>query len=124
VAREAVVDLAAGALKTEVLVHLHASALALSPDGRWVVCANAASDNLSVIATATDTVAETIWAKSSPADLFGASPNALVFSRDGKTLYVANGTQNAVAAIKFKPRRRKSSLKGLIPVGWFPARWR
>jgi DNA-binding beta-propeller fold protein YncE len=115
-----VVDLAAGALKTEILVHLHASALALSPDGRWVVCANAASDNLSVIATATDTVAETIWAKPSPADLFGASPNALVFSRDGKTLYAANGTQNAVASIKFKPRGRKSALKGLIPVGWFP----
>ena len=115
-----VVDLAAGALKTEVLVHLHASALALSPDGRWVVCANAASDNLSVIATATDTVVETIWAKSSPADLFGASPNALAFSRDGKTLYAANGTQNAVASIKFKPRGRKSALKGLIPVGWFP----
>jgi YVTN family beta-propeller protein len=115
-----VIDLSAGTLKTEVLVQLHASALALSPDGRFVVCANAASDNLSVIDTSTDTVAETIWSKVSPADLFGASPNALVFSGDGKTLYVANGTQNAVAAIDFNPKRRKSSLKGLIPVGWFP----
>ncbi|HDT14275.1 MAG TPA: phosphoesterase [Candidatus Aminicenantes bacterium] len=115
-----VVDLAAGAVKAEVLVHLHASALALSPDGRWVVCANAASDNLSVIDTATDSVAETIWAKSSPADLFGASPNALVFSRDGKTLYAANGTQNAVAAIAFDPKRKRSKLKGFIPVGWYP----
>ncbi len=115
-----VIDLAAGTLLGEILVHLHASALAVSPDGRWVVCANAASDNLSVIDTKTDTVAETIWAKRSPADLFGASPNALVFSGDGKTLYAANGTQNAVAAIAFNPSKRKSSLKGLIPVGWFP----
>jgi YVTN family beta-propeller protein len=115
-----VIDLATGAAKAEVLVHLHASALALSPDGRYVVCANAASDNLSVIDTATDAVAETIWAKPSPADLFGASPNALAFSPDGKTLYVANGTQNAVAVIKFNPKKRRSKLQGLIPVGWFP----
>jgi YVTN family beta-propeller protein len=115
-----VVDLAAGSVSREVLVQLHSSALAVSPDGRWVVCANSASDNLSVIDTKTDAVAETIWARRSPADLFGASPNALVFARDGKTLYVANGTQNAVAAIQFSPRKRKSRLIGLIPVGWFP----
>jgi YVTN family beta-propeller protein len=113
-------DLALGETTAEIPVQLHASALALSPDGRYLVCANAASDNLSVIDTATDTVVETIWVKSSPADLFGASPNALVFSPDGKTLYVANGTQNAVGAIKFSPRKRKSRLKGLIPVGWYP----
>jgi YVTN family beta-propeller protein len=115
-----VIDLAAGTLKTEILVQLHASALALSPDGRFVVCANAASDNLSVIDTATDAVVETIWTKASPADLFGASPNALAFSSDGETLYAANGTQNAVAAIDFNPDKRKSKLKGLVPVGWFP----
>jgi YVTN family beta-propeller protein len=115
-----VIDLAAGAVRSEVAAGLHASALALSPDGRYVVCANAASDNLSVIDTSTDAVVETIWAKASPADLFGASPNALAFAANGKTLYVANGTQNAVAAIKFSPKKRKSRLKGLIPVGWFP----
>lgn len=115
-----VIDLATGALKSEILVHLHASALAASPDGRYVVCANAASDNLSVIDTATDAVVETIWTKASPADLFGASPNALAFAPDGKTLYVANGTQNAVAVVKFNPKKRASRLKGLIPVGWFP----
>jgi YVTN family beta-propeller protein len=114
-----VIDLAGGTVKAEIIVHLHASALAPSPDGRWVVCANAASDNLSVIDTATDAVVETIWPKASPADLFGASPNALVFSGDGQTLYVANGTQNAVAAVDFNPKK-KSKLKGLIPVGWFP----
>jgi YVTN family beta-propeller protein len=115
-----VIDLGSGQVKTEVSVHLHPSALALSPDGRWLVCANAASDNLSVIDTATDAVAETIWVKATPADLFGASPNALVFDRRGRTLYVANGTQNAVAVIDFSPARRKSKLKGLVPVGWFP----
>lgn len=108
------------ALKAEVVTHLHASALAVSPNGRYVVCANAASDNLSVIDTRTDAVVETIWTKPNPAELFGASPNALCFAPNGKTLYVANGTQNAVAVIRFDPRDRESKLLGLIPVGWFP----
>ncbi|MCZ7640844.1 MAG: YncE family protein [Verrucomicrobia bacterium] len=64
----------------EILTGLHASALALSPNRRWLVCANAGSDNLSVIDTRSDTVVETIWAKAKPSDLLGASPNALVFT--------------------------------------------
>ena len=103
-----------------IRAQLHASALAVSPDQRYVVCANAASDNLTVIDTRTDSVVETIWTKQSPADLFGASPNALCFAANGKTLYAANGTQNAIAVIRFSPRNQSSKLQGLIPVGWFP----
>ncbi len=115
-----VIPLGSGPTKS-VLTGLHASALAVAPGGRHVVCANAAADTLSVIDTRSDTVVETIWAKQSPADLFGASPNALGFSPDGRTLYAANGTQNAVAVIRFSPRNRSSQLQGLIPTGWFPA---
>jgi DNA-binding beta-propeller fold protein YncE len=115
-----VIDLGAGAPARDIPAGLHASALALSPDGRYIVCANAAADNLTVIDVRSDTVAETIWAKASPDDLFGASPNALAFGPDGKTLYVANGTQNAVAVIEFSPGDRSSTLVGLIPAGWFP----
>ena len=115
-----VIDLDAGKTAAEIVVQLHASALAVSPDARYVVCANAASDTLSVIDTRTDAVVETIWAKPSPADLFGASPNALAFSADGKTLYVANGTQNAIAVLRFAPADRASAFLGAIPVGWFP----
>ncbi len=115
-----VIDLASGKPRAEIVTGLHASALAVSPDGRHVVCANAASDTLTVIETRTDTVAETIWAKPSPADLFGAQPNALAFDPSGRTLYVANGTQNAVAVVAFDPAERESKLQGLIPVGWFP----
>lgn len=114
-----VIDLVTGATQ-EILVHLHSSALAVSPNGRYLVCANAASDNLSVIDISTNRVVETIWAKASPADLFGASPNALCFSNDGNQLYAANGTQNAIAVIDFNPEDKESTLLGLIPVGWFP----
>src|SRR5439155_11554852 len=65
-----IVDLGAGQIRAEVLVHLHSSALAVSPNGHYVVCANAGSDNLSVIDTRTDNVVETIWAKQKPNDLF------------------------------------------------------
>ncbi len=118
-----IIDLKASAdtAPLELLTGLHASALAVSPDRRHVVCANAGSDTLSVIDTRTRTVVETIWAKVNPADLFGASPNALVFAPDGKTLYVANGSQNAIAVVRFDPADRESALSGLIPVGWFPA---
>ena len=115
-----VVDLDSGETAAEVPVHLHASALAVSPDRRYVVCTNAASDNLSVIDIRNDDVVETIWAKPSPADLFGASPNALAFDRGGGRLFIANGTQNAVAVVGFDPAGSGSRLLGLVPVGWFP----
>lgn len=105
----------------ELLVGLHASALAVSPDQEYVVCANAASDHLSVIELDKQQVIETIWVKSKPSDLFGASPNALAFHPSGKTLYVANGSQNAVALVHFDPEDKGDSrLTSLIPAGWFP----
>jgi len=115
-----VVDLASGKMKAEVLVELHAAAIAASPNGRYVVVANTGSDTLSVIDTKTDQLAEKIWARQTPADLFGAQPNALAFDRSGKRLFVCNGTQNAVAVFKFDPEDRESQMLGLIPVGWFP----
>lgn len=117
-----VMDLTAGGTSvvapTEILTGLHASALALSPDQRWLVVANPGSDTLSVLDTRTDKIVETISARQNPADLFGAQPNALAFDKSGKTLFVCNGSQNAVAVFDFKPGN--SSLRGLIPVGWFP----
>ncbi|MBN1910278.1 MAG: hypothetical protein JW818_11105, partial [Pirellulales bacterium] len=115
-----VIDLASGE-RQEIPTHLHASALAVSPDEAFVVVANAASDNLSVIDTSTGQVVETIWAKPKPSELLGATPNALAFAPDGRTLYVANGTQNAIGVIEFAPGERRSKLVGLFPVGWFPA---
>ena len=100
---------------------LHASALAVSPNREFVVCANAASDNLSVIDMATAEIVETIWTKPSPADLFGAAPNALAFGPDDDQLWVANGSYNAIGLVEFEPRRKgESKLLGLVPVGWYP----
>ena len=99
----------------EILTGLHASALALSPNGRYLVVANAASDTLSVIDTRTESIIETIWTRQTPADPFGAAPNALAFDKSGRRFYVCNGSQNAVGVVEFSPR--KSRLRGLDPDG-------
>ena len=105
----------------EIVTGRHASALAVSPDQRLVVCANAADDCLSVIDMSARKVVRSIWAKPSPADLFGASPNALAFNAEGDRLYVANGSQNAIGVIEFEADELEDSkLMGLIPVGWSP----
>ena len=73
-----------------------------------------------MIDTRTDEIVETICARRNPGAIcFGAQPNALAFDKSGKTLFVCNGTQNAVAVFRFKPG--KSKWLGLIPAGWFPA---
>jgi len=111
-------DSGGGKPKAEILTGLHACAMALSPNGRWLVIANAGSDTLSVIDTGSDRLVETVCARQNPSDLFGAQPNALAFDSSGKRLFVCNGTQNAVAVFDFAPGN--SRLLGLIPVGWFP----
>jgi YVTN family beta-propeller protein len=115
-----VIDLAAGAVRTELLTGRHASALAVSPNGRYVVVANAGDDTLSVIDPRTDALVEKIWTRQTPADLSGAQPCALAFDRSGRRLYVCNSTQNAVAVVAFDPADRESKLLGLVPVAWFP----
>jgi len=113
-----VIDLASGRTKKEILTGRHASGLALSPDKRLLAVANAAEDTVSVIDVEWEALVETIPLRTLPFGLFGASPNALAFDAAGSTLYVCNGTENAVAVVDFDPPR--SRLRGLIPAGWFP----
>lgn len=115
-----VIDLAGNRVLTEIVMGPHASALAVSPSKKYVVVANTGSDTIEVIDTTNDTVVEKIWARQTPADLFGAQPNALAFDASGRTLFVCNGTQNAVAMVRFEPDEKESKVIGLVPVGWFP----
>ncbi len=117
-----VIDLAGGPLSApphEIVIGPHACALALSPNGKFLVAASAGNDQLSVIDTRNDQLVEIISARPNPGDPFGAQPNALAFDASGKILFCANGSQNAVAVFQFKPRETK--LLGLVPTGWFPS---
>jgi DNA-binding beta-propeller fold protein YncE len=71
-----------------------------------------------MIDTATDTVVQTISVRPGTRAPIGSSPNALAVSEDGKTLYVANGSNNAVAVVDLGARPAR--LKGFIPTGWYP----
>jgi YVTN family beta-propeller protein len=113
-----IVDLKSGKTKGEIIVGIHASGMAKSPDGKFIAVANSNSDTVSIIDSSTDAVVETISTRLDKSDLFGASPDAVVFDASGKQLFVCNGAQNAVAVVDFAPG--DSHLRGLIPVGWFP----
>jgi DNA-binding beta-propeller fold protein YncE len=116
-----VVDLDKSKVQKELLTGLHASGLAKSSAHPFVVCCNAASDHLSVIDTRSDAVVATLWAKPNAADLLGGAPNAAAFDASGRRLYVANGSQNAIAVFEFDAERpQRSRLLGMIPVGWYP----
>lgn len=116
-----VLDLVTGAVLAETLTGLHAGDLSVSPDGRWIACANAGSDTISVL-DRDGRLVETLWARKKPSDLLQASPNALCFAPDGRRLFVANGTMNAIAVFHFEPEDRGDSrLLGYVPVGWYPS---
>jgi DNA-binding beta-propeller fold protein YncE len=114
-----VVDPVKGQVIREIVVGPHASGMAATTDGRFVGVACANADTIAVIDTRRDEIVETISTRPAPELLLGSAPNALAFDREGKTLYVSNGTNNAVAVIDFDPP--KSRLAGCLPTGWYPA---
>ena len=109
-----VVDVAGRKVVKEIETGLHPSALALRRDRLYV--ANANSDSVTVIDTNADRVVATFVARITPKAPVGSAPNALAVSRDGKTLYVANGADNAVAIIDTP----SGKTRGFVPTGWFP----
>lgn len=112
-----VIDLASKKSVAEIPVGLHPSDLQLSGEGAKLYVANANSDSVSVIDTASRKVTETINVRPDAALPFGSASNALALSEDGKTLFVANGGNNAIAVVSLG---EKSSVSGFIPVGWYP----
>jgi DNA-binding beta-propeller fold protein YncE len=114
-----VVDPLRGQVIRELVVGPHACGMSATADGRFVCVACANADTVAVIDTRRDEIVETISTRPAPELLLGSAPNALVFDREGKTLYVSNGANNAVAVIDFDPPH--SRLAGCLPAGWYPA---
>jgi len=115
------VDLEQGMEVAQIATGLHPSDLELSSDERTLYVANANSDTVSVIDTASRSVIETIPVRPDPDLLFGGAPNSLSLSKDGRTLFVAIGGNNAVAMITVGhwPDYR-SRVEGFIPTAWYP----
>ena len=130
-----VVDPIQGRAVKEIVAGVHSCALAVSPDERFVCVANANSDTVSVIDTRRDEVARSLSTHLARGLPLGSAPNGLAFSGDGRTLYVANGTNNALAVIAFDRALQgagapadashagspENYLLGCLPTGWYPA---
>ena len=100
------------------------TALAAAPGGRLVYAALDNTDGVAVLDPATDRLAGEI-ATSGPgapagAALGGAGSNALALAPGGRTLYVVNGGENAIAVVRLAPGGRSGRTAGLIPTGWYP----
>jgi YVTN family beta-propeller protein len=125
----AVIDPSSGRIIKEIVTGLHPNEILSDKRGKFVYVTNSNSDNVSVISTMTDSVSETISVRLQPEinPFFGDSPNALCLSRDERSLYVANGMDNALAVINlgknatFKSSIPVSKVTGFIPTGAYPS---
>jgi YVTN family beta-propeller protein len=123
-----VLDPKTGETRSVIQVGLHPNKIISGARGKVVFVANGNSDNVSVINTLTDKVVETIPVRLNrdKNPYFGDSPNGLALSPDGKTLYVANGMDNALAVVQLGKKAgegsvlKNSRLLGFIPTATYP----
>ncbi len=112
----------------EIKTGLHPNAVIASPNQQFVYVANGNDDNISVISTKTNRVVETISVRLNEETnpYVGDSPNGLAITSNGKTLYVANGMDDALAVIKLGKKSSQNSnvnvsaITGFIPTAAYP----
>ena len=122
-----VIDAQTGKTIKEIPTGLHPNAIIKSHDEQLVYVANGNSDDVTVIGTNDDKVVGTINVRlnGDKDNLIGDSPDALAISDDDKTLYVANGGDNAVAVVNLSTFNSTtvngvSAVKGFIPTQAYP----
>ena len=104
-------------LAAAVAVGTHPTALLLDRLQRRLFVANADSDTVSIIDTATDRVVSTLLMRPSVTrDLAGCTPTSLALSADERRLFVTLADLNAVAVVDLTAEH----LSGFIPTGWYP----
>lgn len=123
-----VYELNDGKLLKEIRVGLHPNDLITDSNKDYVYVANGNSDNVSVISTQSYSVQETIQVQLLPGEMgfLGDTPNALALNKEGTTLYVANGMDNALAVVRLGEKASKvgkgaSAVAGFIPTEAYPA---
>lgn len=128
-----VIDTRTGTLLNECRLGLHPNAIAASYDRRYLYISNGNSDDISVVDVQQEKVTDSIKVGlfsgnasfSGQVPYYGSSPNALLPDPAGKTLYVANGLDNAVCVVKLGEHASSfgagvSSVKGYIPTEAYP----
>jgi YVTN family beta-propeller protein len=97
----------------------HPVALLLNANQSRLFVANAGSDTVSEIDTATDHIVATISLRSSTG-LPGVTPTGLALSPHGNHLYVTLAGKNEVAVVDGPYNGRHPRVVGAIPTGWYP----
>jgi YVTN family beta-propeller protein len=107
----------APALTRDIKVGDHPMALRLDRAQRRLFVANAGSDTISIVDTATNRVTRTLPLRpAGGTKLPGMTPTGLALSPDEARLYVTLGDWNAVAVVDLK----SNAVAGYVPVGWYP----
>lgn len=122
-------DTVSGKHLREIVTGLHPNAIISNPDENYVYLTNSNSDVVTAIDTKLDAISETIPVRlgSTMNGYFGDSPNGLAITSDGKTLYVANGMDNALAVVKLGKKAgglgetMQSKITGFIPTAAYPS---
>jgi len=98
-----------------IAVGRHPSAMVIR--GTRLYVASASTDSISVVDTVTSNVVRTLHDAPPAGPREGSTPNALVLSRDGSRLFVAEADNNAVGVFDVAAGK----LLGRIPVEWYPS---
>ena len=123
-------DPATGAVLATISTDDHPSDAVFSRDGRSLFVAEANRNRVAAIDVAAGRVVRQIAVAFGPdgpgspsADTLpdGSTPNALALAPDGKTLFVANADDDAVAVIEIGQDLAAARTTGFIPSGWYPA---
>jgi len=99
----------------------HPTGLAVSPDGRSVMVANANSDDVSIVAVNADgtlTPVTNIALHGLPGEATGSSPDAVAFDGNDR-VYVALAGDNAIAVLE-RDGQSHWTVSGYVPTGWYP----
>jgi hypothetical protein len=122
-----IIDTETGALTKELSLGLHPNAIVMSPDSLYLYISNGNSDYISIVNIKAETVTDSIGVGLFAGSLtyYGSSPNALQLDREGRTLYVANGFDNAVAVVRLGANAAtkgsgRSLVRGYIPTEAYP----
>jgi len=114
-----VIDLANPAAAVgSIDVGLHPTALYAK--NRALFVTNTATNDVSVIDTARNTVVQTIATQPWPEATVGYEPDAVTLTNDGHLL-VALGRANAIAVYRYTTPLEPVSYVGLLPTDYFPA---
>jgi YVTN family beta-propeller protein len=117
-----VVDLSTFTVTGSISTGLHPTGMAFQ--GKQLLVANAYSDSISVIDTATNTVARTInlglpiGVPGHGRAAYGAGPNSIAV--DGTTAYVALYNANAIGVVNLS-NSAENPVLGMIPVAYAPS---